>query len=222
MKKNPSNLAALIDHTMLKADASQTALIKLCHEARTHSFYSVCVNPRWLPLICKELQNTKVLPITVVGFPLGASLHKSKGLETEQCLIAGAQEIDMVIDLGALKSSSWKEVEADIKGVVGAANKKPVKVILESCLLTDQEIIDACKVTVQAGAQFVKTSTGFSASGATAHHIRLMRETVGPDFGVKASGGIRNYTVFKEMYEAGANRIGSSASVEILREAQNG
>ena len=221
MKKNTLELASMIDHTLLKADSTESELRRLCEEALQHSFYAVCVNSRWLPLVTKELRGSSVLPITVVGFPLGASLSASKASETELAIGAGSKEIDMVIDLGALKSAAWTQVQADIYGVVKAAGGFPVKVILETCLLNDQEIIDACKATVQAGAQFVKTSTGFSANGAMAHHVRLMRKTVGPSVGVKASGGIRNYSLFKEMYEAGANRIGSSASVSILKEAQN-
>ena len=154
----------------------------------------------------------------MVGFPLGASTSKSKAFETSNAIELGAQEIDMVIDLGALKSGDWAAVELDIRSVVAAAQKKPVKVILETCLLTDAEIVSACKACVNAGAQFVKTSTGFSKSGATAHHIQLMRKTVGDSFGVKASGGVRTLEAALEMIDAGANRIGSSASVQMIQD----
>ncbi len=221
MKKNPPNLTRLIDHTLLRADATQSELKKLCDEAIEHSFFAVCVNPRWIPYVSAQLKDSKVLPITVVGFPLGASLSQTKASETAQVVATGAQEIDMVIDLGALKSGQWVEVENDIRSVVKAASGKAVKVILESCLLSDEQIVEACKISVHSGAQFVKTSTGFSTGGATAHHLQLMRKTVGPNFGVKASGGIKTLSLFNEMFEAGANRIGSSASVQILKESQN-
>jgi len=214
------NWASYIDHTLLRADATQTDLVGLCAEARTAGFFSCCVNARWLPLVSQELKGSGVLPITVVGFPLGASLSEAKALETERALRAGAEEIDMVIDLGALKSGLWKEVTSDIQAVVKAASGKAVKVILETCLLSDGQIVTACRATVDAGAQFVKTSTGFSTSGATARIIRLMRQTVGPSFGVKASGGVRDYATFKELVEAGANRVGSSSSLQILKEAE--
>ena len=208
----------LIDHTLLRPDANSAELKQLCFDAREYSFLTVCVNPRWLPFVVRELSGTQVLPITVVGFPLGASTSKSKAFETSNAIELGAQEIDMVIDLGALKSGDWAAVELDIRSVVAAAQKKPVKVILETCLLTDAEIVSACKACVNAGAQFVKTSTGFSKSGATAHHIQLMRKTVGDSFGVKASGGVRTLEAALEMIDAGANRIGSSASVQMIQD----
>lgn len=215
----PQKIAKCIDHTLLKADASRDEILHLCAEAREHNFFSVCVNSRWIELANAELKNSSVLPIAVVGFPLGASVTNSKAFEAEVCIERGAREIDMVIDLGALKSGEWTQVEKDIYSVVQASRPYPVKVILETVLLSDDEIIEACRLSQKAGAHFVKTSTGFSKGGATAHHVALMRGCVGPQFGVKASGGIGTFKVFQEMVAAGANRVGSSKSVEILREA---
>lgn len=212
------NVAHFIDHTALKPDCDKTTILKLCKEARDYGFYSVCVNLRWLPTAVSELRGSKVLPIVVVGFPLGACGTPTKVFETEEAIEAGAKEIDMVIDLGSLKSRDDKSVETDIVKVVRAAKQAPVKVILETCLLNNSEIVRACEIAVRAGAKFVKTSTGFGSAGATAEHIRLMRETVGPSIGVKASGGVRTFATLKEMVEAGATRVGSSNSVSIVEE----
>lgn len=215
----PQKIAKYIDHTLLKAEASREEILRLCAEAREHKFFSVCVNSRWIELVNAELKGSSVLPIAVVGFPLGACVTSSKAFEAELCVERGAREIDMVIDLGALKSKDWNQVEKDIYSVVQASRPYPVKVILETVLLNDDEITEACRLSQKAGAAFVKTSTGFSKGGATAAHVALMRRCVGAQFGVKASGGISNFKLFTEMVEAGANRVGSSKSVEILREA---
>lgn len=215
----PQKIAKYIDHTLLKAEASREEILRLCAEAREHEFFSVCVNSRWIELVNAELKGSSVLPIAVVGFPLGACVTSSKAFEAELCVERGAREIDMVIDLGALKSKDWNQVEKDIYSVVQASRPYPVKVILETVLLNDDEITEACRLSQKAGAAFVKTSTGFSKGGATAAHVALMRRCVGAQFGVKASGGISNFKLFTEMVEAGANRVGSSKSVEILREA---
>jgi deoxyribose-phosphate aldolase len=215
----PQKIAKYIDHTLLKAEASREEILRLCAEAREHNFFSVCVNSRWIELVNAELKGSSVLPIAVVGFPLGACVTSSKAFEAELCVERGAREIDMVIDLGALKSKEWNQVEKDIYSVMQASRPYPVKVILETVLLNDDEITEACRLSQRAGAAFVKTSTGFSKGGATAAHVALMRRCVGAQFGVKASGGISNFKLFTEMVEAGANRVGSSKSVEILREA---
>jgi deoxyribose-phosphate aldolase len=217
--QNPSAWAGFIDHTLLKPDADLNSILKLCREAIEHSFYAVCVNSRWLPVVANELRGHKSLPIAVVGFPLGASMTAAKVAETQLAREGGAREIDMVIDIGGLKSGNWLEVELDIRAVVSAAQNAPVKVILETSLLTDEEIVKASTIVRESGAAFVKTSSGFSSAGATVHHISLMREVVGMNFGVKASGGIRDFTSFRAMIEAGANRVGSSNSVEILKQA---
>ena len=214
------DLAQLIDHTALKADVTEAALLKLCQEARTHNFYAVCVNSRWIPAAVAALKGSPVLPITVVGFPLGASLTAAKAAETQLALEAGAKEIDMVLDVGALKSGHWKAVEDDV-GVISFLCKKfkaPLKVILETSLLTNEEIRHASESCVDAGADFVKTSTGFGSAGATVEHVRIMREAVGPALGVKASGGIKTLADVKKLVEAGANRIGTSNAVAILAE----
>lgn len=218
MKKN---LAAFIDHTLLKADAKESDILRLCAEAREHAFYAVCVNTRWLPTVVQQLKGANALPIAVIGFPLGAMSTAAKVFETEWAVKAGAREIDMVLDVGGLKSGDWTQVEADIRAVAQACQGRPLKVILETVLLADDEIVRACQVSVKAGAQFVKTSSGFASAGANEKVVKLMRDTVGPQVGVKASGGIRDYATFKKMTAAGANRVGSSNSVQILAEAQN-
>jgi deoxyribose-phosphate aldolase len=216
-KIDPS-IAALIDHTILKPDATRTDVIKVCREARQYNFASVCVNPYWVPLVRAELQGSAVKVCTVVGFPLGATSTEAKVAETAAALRAGAQEIDMVINVGALRSGDHEAVKQDIQQVVRISHEARaiVKVILETALLNDNEKAVACTLCKLAGADFVKTSTGFSTSGATAHDVALMRSVVGPEMGVKASGGIRTLEDLQTMAAAGASRIGASASVKIV------
>ena len=211
-------IAALIDHTILKADATREDVVKVCREARQYSFASVCVNPYWVPLVKAELAGSPVKVCTVVGFPLGATSTEAKVAETVAAVRAGAQEIDMVINVGALKSGDTDAVKQDIQAVVKQAHAAGaiVKVILETALLDDTQKTVASKICKAAGADFVKTSTGFSTSGATAHDIALMRAAVGPELGVKASGGIRTLQDVQAMTAAGATRIGASASVKIV------
>jgi deoxyribose-phosphate aldolase len=213
----PSDLAKYIDHTLLKANASKDEIIKLCQEAREYSFASVCVNPANVALAAKLLEGCPVKVCTVIGFPLGATSSFVKAMETRDAVANGATEIDMVINVGALKSKDFELVKNDIARVVESAGGNLVKVILETSLLTDEEKIKACELSKLAGADFVKTSTGFSTSGATVEDIRLMRKTVGPDMGVKASGGIRDTETTMNMIKAGATRIGASASVSIVK-----
>lgn len=211
-------LAKYIDHTILKAEASEEDIKKLCKEAKEHGFASVCVNPYYVSLAAKELIDSDVKVCTVVGFPLGATTREVKAFETNQAIERGAQEIDMVINIGALKSKKYDEVKADIEAIVNAANRRAlVKVIIESCLLTEEEKIQICTIAKNAGADFVKTSTGFSTAGATVSDVSLMRETVGKEMGVKASGGIRDYKSAKAMIEAGANRLGMSAGIAVVK-----
>ena len=211
-------IAALIDHTILKADATRSDVIKVCREARQYNFASVCVNSFWVPLVRAELSGTAVKVCTVVGFPLGAASTEAKAAETAAAVRDGAQEVDMVINVGALKSGDQDAVKADIAAVVKAAHAGGaiVKTILETSLLTDAEKAIACVLAKEAGADFVKTSTGFSTAGATAHDVALMRQSVGPQLGVKASGGIRSLQDLQTMTAAGATRIGASASVKIV------
>jgi deoxyribose-phosphate aldolase len=216
-KIDPS-IASLIDHTILKPDATRADVVKVCREARQYSFASVCVNPYWVPLVRAELAGSPVKVCTVVGFPLGATSTEAKVAETAGALRAGAQEIDMVINVGALRSGDHEAVKIDIQEVVKVAHTAGaiVKVILETALLDDNQKAVACTLCKLAGADFVKTSTGFSSAGATAHDVALMREVVGPGMGVKASGGIRTLSDLKTMTAAGATRIGASASVKIV------
>lgn len=216
-KIDPS-IASLIDHTILKPEATRTDVIKVCREARQYNFASVCVNPYWVPLVRAELMGSPVKVCTVVGFPLGATSTEAKVAETAAALRAGAQEIDMVINVGALRSGDHEAVKADIAQVVKVSHEARaiVKVILETALLDDNEKAVASTLCKLAGADFVKTSTGFSKSGATAHDVALMRSVVGPEMGVKASGGIRTLDDLKAMAAAGATRIGASASVKIV------
>ncbi len=213
-----SEIARLIDHTMLKPDATADKIVKLCEEAREHGFASVCINPVWVPVVVQELTGSSVKTCTVVGFPLGANATATKIFEAGKALRSGAQEIDMVINIGALVGGDLATVLADIRGVVeeGHTAEAAVKVILETCLLTDAQKVAACRLCVEAGADFVKTSTGFSTGGATVEDVALMRKTVGPTMGVKASGGVRSYTDVMRMVEAGATRIGTSSGVAIL------
>jgi deoxyribose-phosphate aldolase len=214
-------IASMIDHTILKPDATRADVVKICREARQYNFASVCVNPYWVPLVKAELSGSPVKVCTVVGFPLGATSTEAKVAETAAALRAGAQEIDMVINVGALRSGDTDAVKADIQQVVKVSHAAGaiVKVILETALLDDNQKAVACTLCKLAGADFVKTSTGFAASGATAHDVALMRQVVGPEMGVKASGGIRTLSDFRAMAAAGASRIGASASVKIVEAA---
>jgi deoxyribose-phosphate aldolase len=217
-----SEIGRLIDHTLLKPEATADKIVKLCAEAREHGFASVCVNSFWTPVVARELSESTTKTCTVVGFPLGAGSTASKVFETADALGAGAQEIDMVINVGALIDGDLKTVLADIKSVAGECHgaKAIVKVILETCLLTDDQKVEACKLCVEAGADFVKTSTGFSTGGATIEDVALMRKTVGALMGVKASGGVRSYADVRKMVDAGATRIGTSSGVAIVAGAQ--
>jgi len=208
--------ASMIDHTLLKADATRNQIEKLCSEASEFEFASVCVNPTWVKYSAELLKDSKVKVCTVIGFPLGASTSEVKAFETKNAIENGAEEIDMVINIGALKNQEFDLVRDDIKQVVDAANGTLVKVIIETCLLSDEEKVKACELSVEAGADFVKTSTGFSTGGATAQDVALMRKTVGPTVGVKASGGVRNLQDMQKMIEAGATRIGASSGVAII------
>lgn len=209
-------IARLIDHTLLKPEATKQEIDQLCDEARMYCFASVCVNPGWVKRCAQKLHKSGVLVCTVVGFPLGATSSQSKGFETQTAVAQGAQEIDMVINVGWLKSREYDLVKKDIQEVVRNAGRRPVKVIIETCLLTDEEKIKACLLAKEAGAAYVKTSTGFSKGGATAADIALMRKVVGAQIGVKASGGVRTYEDVVQMVESGATRIGASASVKIV------
>lgn len=211
------DLAKYIDHTILKPDATPDNVKKLCDEAKEHGFKSVCVNGCNVKLVAEQLAGTDVDTCAVVGFPLGAMDSRAKAFEVQQCVEDGADEIDMVINVGAAKSGNWNLVLSDIKAVCDAAPGKVVKVIIETCLLTDDEKIKACELAKQAGATFVKTSTGFSTGGATVEDIALMRKTVGAEMGVKASGGVRSKQVALQMIEAGATRIGTSSGIEIVK-----
>lgn len=206
----------LFDHTILKADATKEQVLKICKEAKEHNFMSVCVNSYYTALVKKELEDCDVLVCTVVGFPLGMMSTESKALETAYAVQAGADEIDMVINVGALKDGDYAEVLADIRAVRAVCPNQTLKVIIETCLLTDEEKVKACELSVAAGADFVKTSTGFSTGGAKVEDVALMRKTVGPDIGVKASGGIRDAATAEAMVEAGASRLGTSATVAII------
>lgn len=213
-------IASMIDHTLLKPEATPAQVEKLCAEAAEYHFASVCVNPVYIPLAARLLKDTGVKVCCVVGFPLGAIAPEQKAAEAASCAAMGAEELDMVIHIGAAKAGDWALVQRDIEGVVKAAAGRTVKVIIETCLLTDEEKVKTCEAAKAAGAHFVKTSTGFSTGGATTHDIALMRKTVGPEMGVKASGGIRDYATAMAMIEAGANRIGASAGIEIVAAAE--
>ena len=213
-------IAAMIDHTLLKPEATPAQIEKLCAEAAEYHFASVCVNPVYITLAARLLKGTGVKVCCVVGFPLGAIAPEQKAAEAASCAAMGAEELDMVIHVGAAKAGDWALVQRDIEGVVKAAAGHTVKVIIETCLLTDEEKVKACEAAKAAGAHFVKTSTGFSTGGATTHDIALMRKTVGPEMGVKASGGIRDYATAMAMIEAGANRIGASAGIAIVAAAE--
>ena len=218
---NSQSVAALIDHTLLKPEATRHDVERLCQEAIAHRFASVCVNPVFVPLANKLLHGSAVKNCTVIGFPLGANSSEAKAAETQMALAAGAEEVDMVIHIGGLKAGDNEAVSKDILGVVRVAHGGGAicKVIIEACLLTDEEKERACRIARDAGADFVKTSTGFSAGGATVADVALMRRAVGPKMGVKASGGVRTLEDLLKMVEAGATRIGSSSGVKIMAEA---
>ncbi len=213
--RDSDTLAGRIDHTLLKADATQPAIETLCREAIDHGFASACVNSRWVPLVAQTLRGSGVLTCSVVGFPLGAMTRRAKANEAAIAVAEGADEIDMVIDVGGLLSGDLAGVFEDIAGVVAAADGRPVKVIVETCLLDEESIVIACLLSVRAGAAYVKTSTGMSTGGATEHDVALMRAVVGDALGVKASGGIRTRDDAERMIAAGADRIGASASIAI-------
>lgn len=212
------NINKLIDHTALKPNTNKESILKLITEAKTYDFASVCVNPCWVALAHQELKDTDVKVCTVIGFPLGANTTEVKVFETKDAIEKGAQEIDMVINIAMLKDKEYDYVENEIHQIVEAAKDKAiVKVIIETCLLTDEEKIKACELSQKAGADFVKTSTGFSTGGATVHDIALMRKTVGAEMGVKASGGVHTHEEALAMVEASATRIGASAGVKLLK-----
>ena len=221
---NNLELAKMIDHTILKADATQSDIEKLCEEAKKYNFASVCVNPYWVPLASDLLKNSTVKVCTVIGFPLGATSSESKASETEIAILHGADEVDMVINVGAMKNNKTDIVEKDILSVVNSARKTGksqnkniiVKVILETCYLTKEEIKNACICAKNARADFVKTSTGFGTGGATTEDVALMKQTVGSSMEVKASGGIRDYETAIKMIEAGATRLGTSSGISIV------
>ncbi|NKB37298.1 MAG: deoxyribose-phosphate aldolase [Gammaproteobacteria bacterium] len=212
-------IAALIDHTLLKPESTAAMVEQVCDEAITAGFCSVCILPSYVHLAATLLKDTSVKVCTVIGFPLGGNESAIKAIETGVAVDQGADEVDMVINVGLLKSGDWDKVEKDISAVVGAAKGRTVKVILETCLLNDEEKKKACELCVSAGADFVKTSSGFSTSGATLEDVRLMRQTVGPDIGVKASGGVRDYETARAMVESGANRLGTSSGLTIVGDA---
>lgn len=209
-------LNSYIDHTLLKPDATAQEIEKLCDEAKQFHFASVCVNPTWVKSASQWLKGSSVKVCSVVGFPLGANTSVVKILETQSVVVDGAEEIDMVMNIGALKSKQYDLVKNEIRSVVQAASPHLVKVIIETCLLTEEEKVLACQLSVDAGAHFVKTSTGFSKSGATVSDIALMRQTVGPSIGVKASGGIADKTFALELIAAGATRIGTSKGIILV------
>lgn len=210
-------LNRMMDHTILKADTPKEEVLRIIEEAKKYHFYSVCINPQWVSLAAEELKGEPVSVCTVIGFPLGATTSATKAFETEEAIKNGADEVDMVIAVGRLKAGDYDYVQKDIEAVVNAAKDRAlVKVIIESCLLTNEEIVKASELSKAAGADFVKTSTGFSTGGATVEAVALMRETVGPEMGVKDSGGIHNEAEALAMIEAGASRLGTSASVAII------
>lgn len=210
-------IAGAIDHTMLKPDATRADIVRVCEEAKRHNFASVCLNTTWIPLAAQILRGSSVKPICVVGFPLGAMVTSAKAMETREAIRLGAEEIDMVINIGALKGGDHDLVLNDIRAVVDAAQGRPVKVILETSKLNREEKIAGSALSKAAGAAFVKTSTGFGGGGATIEDVQLMRQVVGPDMGVKASGGVRSLDDARAMMAAGATRLGASASVKIVQ-----
>lgn len=218
MNLNSETLASFIDHTILKADATEQQVFDCCRQARENGFASVCINPVHVPMAAAQLAGSGVKVCTVIGFPLGANSSEVKAFEASVAVREGAEEIDMVINIGALKDGKYDFVENDIRGVVKASGKAIVKVIIETCYLTDEEKVKACKLAVKAGAKFVKTSTGFGPAGAAAGDVALMRAAVGKDIGVKAAGGIRSLKDAVDMLEAGASRLGASSGIKIIGE----
>lgn len=211
------NLAKYIDHTLLKPESTREDIARICEEAKLYDTASVCVNPFWIGFVAEQLKGSNVTPCCVIGFPLGATLPRVKAFETAEAIKDGAKEVDMVMNVGAARGGEWDTVFEDIKAVVDVAKgKAPVKVIIETCLLTDEQKVKACELAKEAGADFVKTSTGFSTGGATVADVALMRKTVGPDMGVKASGGVRTKADAEAMIAAGASRIGASSSKKII------
>lgn len=206
-----------IDHTILKADATKADIIKICNEAKEFDFATVCINPGRIKIAAKELAGTKVGITTVIGFPLGANTSEAKAFETKDAIEKGATEIDMVANIGAIKDADWETVLNDMKAVKKSAGKSIVKVILENCLLTKEEIKKCCEIAIEAGLEFVKTSTGFSTSGATLDDVKLMKDTVGDKALVKAAGGVRTLEDAEKMIEAGASRLGTSGGVSIVQ-----
>lgn len=227
-KIDKTKLASMIDHTLLAACATQEDIKKLCAEAKQYGFCSCCVNPYYVPLVAQELEGSGVKVCTVISFPLGASSIDDKASQAAMCVGEGADEVDMVVNLGCVKDGLWEEVFEEIYAVrcavddtdTGSDKKIIVKVILETCYLTDEQIVECCIQAKKAGADFVKTSTGFATGGATVNAVRVMRQTVGKDIGVKASGGIHSYKEALEMINAGANRLGCSAGVKIISEVE--
>ncbi len=205
-----------IDHTQLKPDATKEKIVSLCNEAKEYDFASVCINPCWIPLAKELLAGTDVKVCTVIGFPLGAMSTNAKCLEAADAVKAGAEEVDMVINIGMLKDGNDDYVRDEIAAIRKACDGRLLKVIIETCLLSDEEKVRACVLAKEAGADFVKTSTGFSTGGATVEDVALMRKTVGPDMGVKAAGGVRDKETFKAMIEAGATRIGTSSGKNLI------
>lgn len=212
-----AELAAYIDHTLLKPEVQLTQIEKICQEAIENHFFGVCVNSSFIEVVAKKLKGSNVKPVAVVGFPLGTMLTEAKAFETEWAVKRGAEEIDMVIHVGQLKDKNWDYVKKDIQAVVTAAHGKTVKVILETALLNEAEKIKACELSVTAGAHFVKTCTGFNGGGATVEDIQLMRSTVGPKIGVKASGGVKSFEQALALIKAGATRIGTSSGVALIQ-----
>jgi len=211
------DIRKLIDHTLLKPDASEEAIKRICDEAKEYGFKSVCVNPSRVGFVAEQLEGSDVLPCCVIGFPLGATLPEVKAFEAAAAIEEGAKELDMVINIGAAKDGNWELVKKDIEAVVTAANgEAAVKVIIETCLLTDEEKVLACQCAMEAGADFVKTSTGFSTGGATEQDVALMRKVVGDNLGVKASGGVRTPEDAEKFIKAGASRLGTSNGVKLL------
>ena len=220
-KMTGAEIAQYIDHTLLKPEANRTALDKLCEEAILHGFKAVCVNSGWVAYVAEKLKGTNIAVCSVIGFPLGAMSFPAKAFEARQAVEDGAQELDMVLNIGAMKSGDFKAVEQDIQAVrLEASSPVVLKVIIETCLLTDDEKTKACKIAQFAGADFVKTSTGFSTGGAIPEDVILMRKAVGPRMGVKASGGIKDFETAAAMIAAGATRIGAGAGVAIVRGAE--
>ncbi|WP_386691685.1 MULTISPECIES: deoxyribose-phosphate aldolase [unclassified Lonepinella] len=217
----PNELAKFIDHTALTAEKTEKDIVQLCQEALEHHFCSVCINSGYIPLAKQQLAGSDVKICTVVGFPLGANLSAVKAFEAQKAIEAGAEEIDMVINVGWIKSGKWEDVQADIQAVLNACNGKILKVILETCLLSKDEIVKACEICRDLDVGFVKTSTGFNKGGATVEDIALMRQTVGEKLGVKASGGVRDTETAIAMIKAGASRIGASAGIAIISGLQD-